>query len=118
ESTLYLIEPGEKCAPTAPADLRDTSPACRAVGVNVVAQARPGLVLRKVAEERTTPDDLHVAAAGAHSFAYGVQEGSEYLVTVLQHPPGQSCVLDAPGPRVMGASDATVEVTCTDQLYT
>lgn len=61
-------------------------------------------------------DEVDVSADGAVSFA--LDEGSAYLVEIVEHPDGQTCfVTDGTGTVPVGGDAAAFTVTCEDGRY-
>lgn len=85
------------------------------VGGAVGGLAGSGLVLRN-----NGADDLAVNADGAFSFPVGVQDGTDYAVTVQTQPTGlsQTCSVTNGSGTVEGANVTSVGVACVTNSFT
>ena len=90
-------------------DCVDIPPVMHAVGGRVSGLKALGLVLQLNGDVTLTQN-----TNGIYAFVPGVAEGEEYLVTVLEHPAGQTCVVsNAAGAMGYDPVD-DVDVSCTD----
>jgi hypothetical protein len=83
------------------------------VGVTVRGLTGSGLVLQNNAR-----DDLLINANGNYVFNTAVADATDYTVTVLTQPNGQSCAPRNNTGRIAGANVTNVEVECASNQFT
>jgi hypothetical protein len=66
--------------------------------------------------QNNVSDNLSVSASGAFTFLTPLNYGSNYSVTVLTHPSGQTCSVTAPSGLVSTANVISTNVTCSNSL--
>ena len=87
------------------------SPALYTISVNV-----SGLTGSMVLQDNST-DDLNVTTNGTFPFATQIQAGSNYAVSILTPPSGETCSLGSNASGTANA-DVTVNVTCSSTTFT
>ncbi|HVY37900.1 MAG TPA: LamG domain-containing protein, partial [Polyangia bacterium] len=63
-------------------------------------------------------DMLAVSADGTVTVSAAVLSGTSYTLAIASQPVGQTCAITPPASGMMGGSDVTINVGCTDNLYT
>ncbi|HEX3948246.1 MAG TPA: kelch repeat-containing protein [Steroidobacteraceae bacterium] len=120
--TIMAQPAGQTCSVTngsgivAAADITDVSINCSDntynVGVTVTGLGAGSLVL-----QNNGADNLTVAASGMFNFNTAVASGSNYAVTVLTQPAGQTCAVSNGSGTIVGANISNVTVACSDNTY-
>jgi len=84
------------------------------VGGTVTGMTGEGLVL-----QNNSGDDLLIAENGSFHFLTGLEEGSQYFVSVISQPhsPNQVCVVGNAGGTVLSASVTNITVNCETLRY-